>query len=348
MDGMTDISIIRLFKPASDFEFDTETGHSLDEIQSNFETSSDLGNLYLGEQIQFAVIFNNTHRQPLDGNLSVELLSPSKRISLTSAKLVAIDAETHECFVFGYEVKEIGAYSVVCTFVNRSSEKFRKVVSFQARNPLSVRTKVSRLSDTFFLEVQLQNTCLESIYVRKVALNPVDGVVIANLKDIFSKLIFSPKDIRQYLFVLKSNSEDLHLGKLDLGWRNENGQFGRLQTSTLSRKEDAISKFTVKLIEKPEKVRVEEPFDAKFKLYHNFDPDLFANLELSSRIDSAILPYGQKCTVELNFKGKDSIEFKVKLIAVEAGLVSLDDFLVISNSETWQVKSETQFFVYVT
>ncbi|KAK3827561.1 MAG: hypothetical protein J3Q66DRAFT_305974 [Benniella sp.] len=85
---------------------------------------------------------------------------------------------------------------------------------------------------------------------------------------IFSKHdYFAPNDVRQYLYVLtpKPGKELLAkttnvLGKLDILWKSQFGETGRLQTSQLTRKPSPLDSIAVQVVKVPEKIRLEEIF----------------------------------------------------------------------------------------
>ncbi|KAF9585799.1 hypothetical protein BGW38_000699 [Lunasporangiospora selenospora] len=78
---------------------------------------------------------------------------------------------------------------------------------------------------------------------------------------------FAPNDVRQYLYVLtpKPGKEQLArttniLGKMDILWRSQFGETGRLQTSQLTRKPVPLDEIAVEVVSIPERIRLEEVF----------------------------------------------------------------------------------------
>ncbi|KAF9175856.1 hypothetical protein BGX21_007851 [Mortierella sp. AD011] len=78
---------------------------------------------------------------------------------------------------------------------------------------------------------------------------------------------FAPNDVRQYLYVLtpKPGKELMAkttnvLGKMDIVWRSQFGETGRLQTSQLTRKPMPLEEISVQVVKVPEKIRLEEIF----------------------------------------------------------------------------------------
>ncbi|KAF9430668.1 hypothetical protein BGZ94_005098 [Podila epigama] len=78
---------------------------------------------------------------------------------------------------------------------------------------------------------------------------------------------FAPNDIRQYLYVLtpKPGKEVLAkstniLGKMDILWRSQFGETGRLQTSQLTRKPTPLEDIAVQVVKVPERIQLEKVF----------------------------------------------------------------------------------------
>ncbi|GJJ76364.1 trafficking protein particle complex subunit 13 [Entomortierella parvispora] len=78
---------------------------------------------------------------------------------------------------------------------------------------------------------------------------------------------FAPNDVRQYLYVLapRPGKELLAkstnvLGKLDILWRTQFGETGRLHTSQLTRKPTPLEEIAVQVVKVPKTIRLEEVF----------------------------------------------------------------------------------------
>ncbi|KAF9303155.1 hypothetical protein BGZ74_004252 [Mortierella antarctica] len=78
---------------------------------------------------------------------------------------------------------------------------------------------------------------------------------------------FAPNDVRQYLYVLtpKPGKELLAkttnvLGKMDILWRSQFGETGRLQTSQLTRKPTPLEDIAVQVVKVPERIQLEQVF----------------------------------------------------------------------------------------
>eukprot|EP00842_Homolaphlyctis_polyrhiza_P006583 jgi/Hompol1/6926/HPOL_002118-RA len=163
---------------------------------------------------------------------------------------------------------------------------FRKFYKFQVLNPLSVKTKVNTLQDgRVFLETQVQNVSAAPMYLERMLFDPADPFTFEDLNSIKSvsgssdasvfgdEGLLGQQDTRQYLYMLTpkiptdvSSRMVPGLGKLDISWRTQMGQSGRLQTSQLSRKAPSIDPFDVSVISQPAEIRVEQPFKITVRL----------------------------------------------------------------------------------
>lgn len=226
------------------------------------------GNIYLGETFMSYVCLHNDSGEVCDHVvLRCDLQTATQRLPLllpnqaekteTESQLAPGSSIDH---VLSHEVKELGTHILVCeVFYNapvRGKLNFRKFFKFQVMKPLDVKTKFYNAeSEDVFLEAQVQNVTSGHLCLEKVALEPSPmfrmaslNSVVMNKKEVpvFGKINFlQPQDSRQYLFSLtprndlRTNYKQLrgatNIGKLDIVWRTNMGDRGRLQTSQLQR-----------------------------------------------------------------------------------------------------------------
>ncbi|RKO98008.1 hypothetical protein CXG81DRAFT_20860 [Caulochytrium protostelioides] len=187
-------------------------------------------------------------------------------------------------FVIHHEIKEIGTHILIC-FVHYTvgSEKrfFRKFYKFKVLNPLAVKTKVNNdaLDGTIYLETQTQNLTEEPLYFQRMDFEPMpcfqaqvcdlsmDGAG-SDTQLAASHAFLSPNDIRQFLYILTPTkgheaqaAASATLGKLDIAWRLQLGQAGRLQTSPLARKVPVAPQFDLAPVGLPTRIEAERPFE---------------------------------------------------------------------------------------
>ncbi|OAX43830.1 DUF974-domain-containing protein [Rhizopogon vinicolor AM-OR11-026] len=150
---------------------------------------------------------------------------------------------------------------------------FRKFYKFAVTNPLSVKTKVhtprspsalltSSERDKVFLEVHIQNMTPDAMWFDRMEFDCAEGWNVADANtmptgsadDNSDRVLFSgsmalmqPQAIRQYIYILTPASSSsfpvvhpagsvIPLGRLDISWRSQFGEPGRLLTSMLSRR----------------------------------------------------------------------------------------------------------------
>eukprot|EP01135_Chromosphaera_perkinsii_P012309 Nk52_evm1s2635 gene=Nk52_evmTU1s2635 len=204
-----------------------------------------------------------------------------------------------DCVVH-HEVKELGIHILVCSVHYTSPQEdrlfFRKFFKFQVSNPLAVKTKVYNVEDKIYLEAQVQNITQGPMYVENVSFDASPPFLYrdlnyvapsSNIKD--SRLVehrpstgdqqeesltfgmlnyMHPQDIRQYLYELYLEEKNdrivmncTSIGKLDITWRTNLGEPGRLQTSQLPRKLPLSSELRISVTKIPEVIVVERAFN---------------------------------------------------------------------------------------
>ena len=132
-------------------------------------------------------------------------------------------------------------------------ESFRKFFKFHVLKPLDVQTKFYNAeTDEVYLEAQIQNITSGTICLESVELQNTDDYTVTSLntlpngESVFkSKNMLQPKNSCQFLYCIKpipAIADDLKLvkmtkniGTLDILWRSNMGERGRLQTSQLER-----------------------------------------------------------------------------------------------------------------
>lgn len=220
------------------------------------------GNIYLGEAFSSYICVHNCTPHPV-ANVSVkaDLQSTTSRINLPmhANKTLPVTLQPEETLddVIHHEVVEIGTHILVCevsyTTPAGLQSNFRKFFKFQVVKPLDVKTKFYNAeTDEVFLEAQIQNITVGTICLEKVELESSDKYTVTSLNTFSSneggesvfpaKNKLEPQNSCQYLYCIKpidKNPSSLKLatdiGKLEIVWRSNMGEQGRLQTSQLQR-----------------------------------------------------------------------------------------------------------------
>lgn len=273
------------------------------------------GNIYLGETFSCYVCVHNETNQPVQSvSIKADLQINSQRIPLTtqqnqSSTMLGVDETLSD--VIHHEVKDLGTHILVCevTYMSIYSTlaSFRKFFKFEVMKPLDVKTKFCNAeSDDVYLEAQVQNITSGPITLEQVALESSPQFTAKSLNEdgegnsVFGNItLLQPQESCQYLYCLtpKENiANDIKLltaakniGKLDIVWRSNLGEKGRLQTSQLQRQAPDYGDVRVIYENLPSKVKVEEPFDIKCKVINASTRTLDLILKLQSSQSSDLL-----------------------------------------------------------
>ncbi|KAM4051597.1 trafficking protein particle complex subunit 13 isoform 2-T2 [Anomaloglossus baeobatrachus] len=252
------------------------------------------GNIFLGETFSsYISVHNDSNQIVKDIQVKADLQTSSQRLNLSASSAVVSELKQDSCIddVIHHEVKEIGTHILVCavSYTTQTGEKmyFRKFFKFQVLKPLDVKTKFYNAeTDEVFLEAQIQNITTSPMFMEKVSLEPSLMYNVSELNSVGdngeglstfgSKTYLQPMDTRQYLYCLKPKPEFAEkagvikgvtvIGKLDIVWKTNLGERGRLQTSQLQRMAPGYGDVRLSLETIPDTVSLEEPFDITCKI----------------------------------------------------------------------------------
>nr|GEX62120.1 hypothetical protein [Tanacetum cinerariifolium] len=270
------------------------------------------GAIYLGENFcSYISINNSSNYEVRDIIIKSEIQTERQRILLldtSKAPVESIRAGGRYDFIVQHDVKELGAHTLVCTALYYDGDAERKYLpqyfKFMVSNPLSVRTKVRVVKETTFLETCLENNTKANLFMDQVEFEPAPRWTATILKadihhskkgdltrEIFKPpiLIRSGGGIYNFLYALKMSPQatkaegNNFLGKLQITWRTNLGEPGRLQTqqiigNPLMKKEidlKAVGVPPVIILEKPfSKISGISVFDSMEKKTYDITPDL--------------------------------------------------------------------------
>uniref|UniRef100_A0AAX7TRC7 Trafficking protein particle complex subunit 13 n=1 Tax=Astatotilapia calliptera TaxID=8154 RepID=A0AAX7TRC7_ASTCA len=243
------------------------------------------GNIFLGETFSSYISVHNDSSQVVkDILVKADLQTSSQRLNLSASNSAVAELKPECCIddVIHHEVKEIGTHILVCavSYTTQQGEKlyFRKFFKFQS--------DLSSVTDEVFLEAQIQNITTSPMFMEKVSLEPSMMYNVTELNTVtqadkgestFGKMSYlQPMDTRQYLYCLKPKPEYAEkagiikgvtvIGKLDIVWKTNLGERGRLQTSQLQRMAPGYGDIRLSLDLIPDTVNLEEPFDIICKI----------------------------------------------------------------------------------
>ncbi|XP_056639253.1 trafficking protein particle complex subunit 13 [Diorhabda carinulata] len=262
-------------------------------------------NIYLGETFSSYICVYSEDNKPVNNIMvKVDLQTSVQRISLSSnPPTPQLPPDKTVDIVIHHEVKEIGTHILICEVTYQTATgtpmSFRKFFKIMVLKPLDVKTKLYNAeNDDVYLEAQVQNITAGPICLEKVALDASHLFNVTSLNSdtkgdsIFGKMtMLKPQAICQFLYCLTPNEKlasDLRLlsgatniGKLDIVWRSNLGERGRLQTSQLQRMSPEYGDIRMTIIELPNFVSLEKLFTFKCKLINNCERtvDLMIYLE---------------------------------------------------------------------
>ncbi|RWR76349.1 trafficking protein particle complex subunit 13 isoform X1 [Cinnamomum micranthum f. kanehirae] len=220
------------------------------------------GAIYLGETFcSYISINNSSNFEARDIAIKAEIQTEKQRILLldtSKSPVESIRSGGRYDFIVEHDVKELGPHTLVCTALYNDGDGERKYLpqffKFVVANPLSVRTKVRSIKENTYLEACIENHTKSNLFMDQVDFEPALHWTAAILKaddhhsetdfqtrEIFNSpvLIKAGGGIHNFLYQLKLSSQESAemksnvLGKLQITWRTNLGEPGRLQTQQI-------------------------------------------------------------------------------------------------------------------
>lgn len=248
-------------------------------------------NIYLGEMFSCYICVSNRSQQTVQNvTLKVDLQTNSLDRMPLCVPGKEIQPKTLEPkdtvdFVVQYEVKEIDTHKLICE-VNYISVTngvttpltLHEFFVFNVLKPVDLKTKFYTAEcDEVYIEAQVQNITSGPISLENVSLEASPGykVTVLNCTDegqsVFGTINSLPQNAsRQYLYSLapvhSPDSITSSLGNLNLIWRSEMGEKGRIRTCELKNPLIEVPDLRLSIEELPNLVYIDEPFQFKVKL----------------------------------------------------------------------------------
>lgn len=323
------------------------------------------GAIYLGEIFcSYVSVGNHSNYEVRDVVIKAEMQTERQRLVLSDTSkspVESIRAGGRYDFIIEHDIKELGAHTLVCMAVYTDADGERKHLpqffKFVVANPLSVRTKVRSVKESTFLEACIENHTKSHLYMDQVQFEPVqpwtataltdDGdnsEVDSNIRDIFKApdLIRANGGIRNYLYQLRQPSVDSRLvevegsnslGKLQLTWRTNLGEPGRLQTQQILGNPIPHKDVDIQIVQLPPRIILERPFLVQARL-RNHTEKRIGPLEISlSQEDEhggkrAIVVHGLWTLVVPQLEAFGTTEFNLSLIATSLGVQKISGVVV--------------------
>uniref|UniRef100_A0A803LLE5 Trafficking protein particle complex subunit 13 n=1 Tax=Chenopodium quinoa TaxID=63459 RepID=A0A803LLE5_CHEQI len=331
------------------------------------------GAIYLGETFcSYISINNSSNFEVREIVIKAEIQTERQRILLldtSKSPVETIRAGGRYDFIVEHDVKELGAHTLVCSAMYNDSDGVRKYLpqffKFIVANPLSVRTK-----DLTFLEACIENHTKSNLYMDQVEFQPAQhwGATVltadTNLaekdstsdKEIFKPpvLIKSGGGIHNFLYQLKLSAQESTqtriegsniLGKLQITWRTNLGEPGRLQTQHILGSPVPRKEIDLQVVKIPPAIILHKPFEVTVL----FAAVLRVQLSLTNQTERALGPF------EIWFSGDANGEraFMVNglqtlnLIATKLGVQKITGITVFDSIEkkTYEPLPDLEIFV---
>ncbi|XP_034942331.1 trafficking protein particle complex subunit 13 [Chelonus insularis] len=304
------------------------------------------GNIYLGEIFSsYLCVHNGSNQLVTNIHVKADLQTSTQTIQLSNKNTDELAPDNTMDEVIHHEVKEIGTHILVCevsyvpTTIGSTPQSFRKFFKFQVVKPLDVKTKFYNAeSDEIYVEAQIQNLTAGPICLEKVDLESLNLFVVSTLnvndkqESIFGKVnVLDPTCSRQYLYCLKPQSNlvqhlkllhgETSIGKLDIVWRSNMGERGRLQTSQLQRMVSDYGDLRVTAKDVPSEVFLEEILEFKCRIINTSERNM--DLLMSLESNSSIAYCGISDITLGTLKPGTFLDVPLRLIPLECGLIMI-------------------------
>ncbi|XP_031847056.1 trafficking protein particle complex subunit 13 isoform X2 [Nomia melanderi] len=331
------------------------------------------GNIYLGEIFSSYLCVHNGSKQ-LVKNVTVKanLQTNTQIISLSgnSGEMKDLPPDSTVDEVIHHEVKEIGTHILVCevtyapTNIGATSQSFRKYYRLEVVKPLDVKTKFYNAeSDEVYLEAQIQNLTAGPICLEKVSLESSHLFSVTTLntnkkgESIYGSVnVLDPDCSRQYLYCLRpqltllKDPKMMHnatnIGKLDIVWRSNLGERGRLQTCQLQRMAPEYGDLRVTIKDIPPKVYLEQSVTLNCHIINTSERSMDLMLCLES--GNSIAWCGISTTKIGTLKPGASIDIPLCIIALHSGIITISGLKLEDTylKKTYDYDDLAQIFVY--
>ncbi|OWM77490.1 hypothetical protein CDL15_Pgr016887 [Punica granatum] len=341
------------------------------------------GAIYLGETFcSYISINNSSNFEVRDIIIKAEIQTERQRILLldtSKSSVESIRAGGRYDFIVEHDVKELGAHTLVCTALYNDGDGERKYLpqffKFIVANPLSVKTKVRVVKDTTFLEACIENHTKTNLYMDQVEFEPAQNWSATKLKadehhsemnsaarETFKPpvLIRSGGGIQNYLYQLKSSSQGPEhvkvegsnvLGKLQITWRTNLGEPGRLQTQQILGAAITRKEIDLQVAEIPATIIFGRSFSIHINLTNLTEREL-GPFEVSLSPDDspeerAVVINGLQKMALPKVEAFGSSDFHLKLVATKLGVQRITGISVFDYRErkTYDPLPDMEIFV---
>ncbi|KNA18214.1 hypothetical protein SOVF_072850 [Spinacia oleracea] len=341
------------------------------------------GAIYLGETFCSYISINNSSTfEVREIVIKAEIQTERQRILLldtSKSPVETIRAGGRYDFIVEHDVKELGAHTLVCSAMYNDGDGERKYLpqffKFIVANPLSVRTKVRMVKDLTFLEACIENHTKANLYMDQVEFQPAQNwgatVLTADMsldeknftsdREIFKPpvLIKSGGGIHNFLYQLKLSSQESTqtriegsniLGKLQITWRTNLGEPGRLQTQHILGSPVPRKEIDLQVVKIPPAIIMHKPFEVQLRLTNQTERALGpfeiwfsgdANGELAFMVN------GLQTMALPEIRALTSTDLNMNLISTKLGVQKITGITVFDSVEkkTYEPLPDLEIFV---
>ncbi|KAG9140387.1 hypothetical protein Leryth_019608 [Lithospermum erythrorhizon] len=326
-------------------------------------------------------INNSSNFEVRDVIIKAEIQTERQRIMLldtSKSPVESIRAGGRYDFIVEHDVKELGAHTLVCTALYSDADAERKYLpqyfKFVVANPLSVRTKVRVVKEITLVEACIENHTKSNLFMDQVEFEPAqhwtatilkaDDQDLGNnlLREVFKPpvLIRSGGGIYNYLYQLKLSSQGSPqskvegsnvLGKLQITWRTNLGEPGRLQTQHILGTPISLKDVELHAMDVPSSILLEKPFVVHLNLT-NVTDRLLGPFEIwlsqgDSMDDKVVMVNGIQTMPLEQLDAFGSLDFHLNLIATKQGVQKITGITLFDTREkkTYDSLLEIEIFV---
>jgi hypothetical protein len=328
------------------------------------------GTVHLGEKFASQLIVSNEGAIELyEVRIKVELQTSSLRAVLCEPDDVTnLAIGQNVTLQTMHDIREVGVHIIVCSVhymnVVTNERKFvRKFFKFTVINPLALKTKVTELAgrDLVLLEAQIQNVSTTIFILETVRFEPMAPLMATTIDSLecdskvmeclidgmtispsgkghtaeYRERELIPNAMFQFVFLLVHPSVlgnlPLQVGKLDITWRSEGGERGRLQTGALTHSDGQKEALCMTVCDIPSHTYLHEPFEALFLFQNGTERDLSSVqliFDFGKEREADVIPLG--CTrIHLgDLTALNTTRHRMMLMPLRIGLIQPQHFWV--------------------
>uniref|UniRef100_A0A1D1YSX9 UPF0533 protein C56C10.7 n=2 Tax=Anthurium amnicola TaxID=1678845 RepID=A0A1D1YSX9_9ARAE len=341
------------------------------------------GAIYLGETFcSYISVNNSSNFEARDVVIKAEIQTERQRIVLldtAKSPIESIRSGGRYDFIVEHDVKELGPHTLVCTALYNDGDSERKYLpqffKFVVANPLSVRTKVRSVKEKTFLEACIENHTKSNLYMDQVEFEPAQHWTAAVLKadshpseinsltrEIFrpSLLIRAGGGIHNFLYQLMQPSHEPGqvkidgsnvLGKLQITWRTNLGEPGRLQTQHILGSAIIHKEIDFQILDVPSVIILERPFLVHLRLKNQTDRrmgpfEVFVSEDESTE-ENFIMVNGIKKQLLQQLEPSSFTEFELSMIAIRLGVQKISGITVFDTQTNRVLDTLPELEVFV-